>query len=137
MKQPMDANESLVIMVDHSNQIGTEKVLLALGVDAGAMPEPGKALTHEDVRVLEVEPGDSWKTADMEQRYEALAARYGAPRAILVDGAVELGEGAKCLKNQREDTIVLRDFKHYAANVMNMQMRFRFGKNVRTWFRRR
>jgi flagellar motor protein MotB len=118
MNQPLDSNESLVIMIDHSNQIGTEKVMLALGVNAAAMPEPGKALTHEDVRVLEVKPGDSWKTADMEKEYEALADRYGAPRAVLVDGAVELREGAKCLESQREDTIVLRDFKHYAANVV-------------------
>ena len=118
MKQPLDSSESLVIMVDHSNQIGTEKVMLALGVNAAAMPEPGKALTHEDVRVLEVKPGGTWKTADMEKEYEALADRYGTPRAVLVDGAVELREGAKCLKNRREDTIVLRDFKHYAANVV-------------------
>ena len=50
-------------MVDHSNQIGPEKVMVALGVDAEAMPEPGKTLTHEDVRVLEVKPGDSWPGA--------------------------------------------------------------------------
>jgi hypothetical protein len=106
------------MMVDHSNQIGTEKVMLALAVNATAMPERGKALTHGDVRVLEVKPGNSWKTADMEKEYEALADRHGAPRAVLVDGAVELREGAKCLKKQREDTIVLRDFKHYAANVV-------------------
>ena len=118
MKQPLDCSESLVIMVDHSNQIGTEKVMLALGVNAAAMPEPGKSLTHEDVRVLEVKPGDTWKTADMEQEYKALADRHGTPRAVLVDGATELREGAKCLENQREDTIVLRDFKHYAANVV-------------------
>lgn len=118
MKQPLDANESLVMMVDHSNQIGTEKVMLALGVNAAAMPERGKALTHQDVRVLDVKPGDSWKTGDMEREYEALADRYGAPRAVLVDGALELREGAKCLQNLRQDTIVLRDFKHYAANVV-------------------
>ena len=118
MKQPLDSSESLVIMVDHSNQIGTEKVMLALGVNAAAMPEPGKALTHEDVRVLEVKPGDTWKTADMEKEYEALADRHGAPRAVLVDGAAELREGAQCLKSRREDMIVLRDFKHYAANVV-------------------
>ncbi len=118
MKQPLDSSESLVIMVDHSNQIGTEKVMLALGVDAAAMPEPGKALTHEHVRVLEVKPGDSWKAADMQREYEALADRHGTPRAVLIDGAVELREGAQCLKNRREDTLVLRDFKHYAANVV-------------------
>lgn len=118
MKQPLDSSESLVILVDHSNQIGTEKVLLVLGVNAAAMPEPGKALTHENVRVLEIKPGDSWKTADMEREYQALADHHGAPRAVLIDGAPELCEGAQCLKDQREDTIVLRDFKHYAANVV-------------------
>ncbi len=118
MQQPLDSNESLVIMVDHSNQIGTEKVMLALGMHASSMPEPGKALTHQDVHVLEVKPGNTWKTVDMEKEYKALADRYGAPRAVLVDGAMELREGAKCLKNMRPDAIVLRDFKHYAANVM-------------------
>ena len=118
LKRPLSCSESLVMMVDHSNQIGPEKVMMALGLDAEAMPEPGKALTHEHVRVLEVKPGNSWKTADMEREYKALVDRYGAPRMVLVDGAVELHEGAKCLKNRREDLIVQRDFKHYAANVM-------------------
>jgi len=118
LQQPLKPNEDLVIMVDHSNQIGTEKVLVALGVNTSALPEPGKALTHKDVRVLEVKPGSQWKTANMEQEYEELADRYGTPRAVLVDGAVELRDGAKCLENRRSDTIVLRDFKHYAANAM-------------------
>ena len=37
---------------------------------------------------------------------------------MLADGAAELRDGAKCLKNRRPDTIVLRDFKHDAANVL-------------------
>ncbi len=118
LRQPLQPNEDLVIMVDHSNQIGTEKVMVALGVDASALPEPGKALTHEHVRVLEVKPGNQWKTENMEREYEELADRHGTPRAVLVDGAPELCDGAKCLKNRRHDTIVLRDFKHYAANVL-------------------
>jgi len=118
LKRPADFPESLVIMADHSSQIGPEKVMLALGVNAAAIPAPGKALTHEDVRVLAVKPGDSWKTADMEREYEALADRHGTPRAVLVDGAVELREGAQCLKKRRADMLVLRDFKHYAANVV-------------------
>jgi hypothetical protein len=117
-KQPVDFPESLVIMADHSSQIGPEKVLLVLGVNAAALPAPGKALTHEHVRVLAVKPGDSWKTADMEREYEALAERHGTPRAVLVDGAVELREGAQGLKKRRADVLVLRDFKHYAANVV-------------------
>ncbi len=118
MQPPLKPGEDLVIMADHSNQIGTEKVLVALSVNASTLPKSGTALKHADVRVLEVKPSSQWKTADMEQAYEELADRYGTPRAVLVDGAAELRDGAKCLKNRRGDTIVLRDFKHYAANVM-------------------
>ena len=118
LQQPLGPNEDLVIMIDHSMQIGTEKVMVALGVNTSELPESGKALTHEHVRVLEVKPGSQWKTANMEQEYESLADRYGTPRAVLVDGAPELREGAKCLEERRDDTIVLRDFKHYAANVL-------------------
>lgn len=118
MQQPLASNEDLVILVDHSNQIGTEKVLVALGVNASALPEPGEALNHQHVRVLEVKLGSQWKTEDMEHEYQELADRFGEPRAVLTDGAVELREGAKCLKNRRKDTLVLRDLKHYAANVM-------------------
>lgn len=118
LKQPLQPGEDLVVMLDHSNQIGTEKVLVALAVNASALPKPGTALTHEHVRVLEVRPGSSWKTEDMKQAYEELAEQHGVPRATLTDGAAELCDGAKCLETQREDTIRLRDFKHYAANVM-------------------
>jgi hypothetical protein len=118
LKQPLQPHEDLVVMLDHSNQIGTEKVLVALAVNASALPEPGTSLAHEHVRVLEVKPGRCWKTEDMEQAYQELAEQHGVPRATLTDGAVELCEGAKCLETQRPDTLRLRDFKHYAANVM-------------------
>ena len=49
MKEPLGDNEDLVFMADHSNQIGTEKVLAVLGVKASAMPVPGQALRHEHV----------------------------------------------------------------------------------------
>lgn len=118
MTEPLGDDEDLVIMADHSNQIGTEKVLAVLGVKTSALPQPGQALQQQHVRVLEVKPGTSWKTDDMQREYESLADRYGTPRAVLVDGATELREGAKCLENRRADTIVLRDFKHKAANVL-------------------
>jgi hypothetical protein len=127
LQQPLGPNEDLVILVDHSMQIGPEKVMVALGVNTSELPEPGQSLTHEHVRVLEVKPGSQWKTEDMKQEYEDLADRYGTPRAVLVDGAPELRDGAKCLAERRKDTIVLRDFKHYAANILKSL----FGKDER------
>jgi hypothetical protein len=59
--------------------------------------------------------------------YTELAEQHGPPRAVLTDGAVELQDGAECLKNKRSDAIVLQDFKHKAANVLKAHL----GKNER------
>jgi hypothetical protein len=118
LEEPIERADDWIWMLDHSNQIGQEKVLLVLGIRASKLPEPGTALKHADMRVLHIQLGTQWKREDMQKVYAELSARYGPPRAVLVDGAVELRDGALPLKNQREDSIVLRDFKHFAANAM-------------------
>jgi hypothetical protein len=118
LQEPIEPADDWIWMADHSNQIGPEKALVMLGVRASQLPEPGTALKHEDVRVVHIEPGTQWKREDMAKVYEQLAERWGPPRAVLVDGAVELREGAEGLKTRRADMLVLRDFKHYAANVL-------------------
>lgn len=115
---PMEEADDWIWLLDHSNQIGPEKVLIVLAIRASRLPPPGQAIRYEDVRVLCVLPGTQWKREDMAEVYEQLAEQYGAPRAIVCDGAVELREGAESLKNLRLDTIVLHDFKHKAANFL-------------------
>jgi hypothetical protein len=115
LEEPLEEADDWVWMVDHSNQIGPEKVLVALGVRASQLPPPGETLQHEDVRVLAVQPGKRWKREDMAVAYDQLAKRCGPPRAVLCDGAVELREGAASLKERCCGTIVVQDFKHKAA----------------------
>jgi hypothetical protein len=115
LQEPIEPADDWVWMADHSNQIGPEKALVVLGVRASQLPPPGETLKHEDVHLLTVRPGTAWKRDDMAVVYRQLAERYGNPRAVLCDGAVELREGAQCLHNRRPDTIVLQDFKHKAA----------------------
>ena len=87
LEEPLEEAQDRVWMVDHSNQIGPEKVLVVLGVRASQLPPPGKTLGHEDVRVLMVQPGTHWKREDMAAVYGQLAERCGPPRAVLCDGA--------------------------------------------------
>jgi hypothetical protein len=118
IEEPLEQADDWVWLADHSNQIGPEKVLVVLGVQASQLPPPGTPLRHEDVHVLAVRPGTTWKIEDVAAVYESLAERHGAPRAVLSDGAVELRDGAEVLKKSRPDAIVLGDFKHRAANVL-------------------
>lgn len=117
LEQPVEKADDWILMADHSNQVGKEHALVILGVRASELPEPGTALKHEDLRVLQIEPGTQWKAADMERAYRQQAERTGVPRGVLVDGAPQLRDGAVELQKQRSDCVVLRDFKHYAANV--------------------
>ncbi len=127
LEEPPERADDWIWLADHSNQIGQEKVLTVLAVRASSLPPPGKTLHHKDVRVLHVQPGKEWKREDMARVYNKLAAQHGPPRAVLMDGAVELREGAQCLKEWRRDTLVLRDLKHMAANRLEALL----GKDAR------
>lgn len=118
LKEEIEPADDWIWIVDHSNQIGPEKVLVVEAIRASQLPPPGETLKHEHVRVLSVQPGTTWKRENMAAVYTELAEQHGTPRAILCDGAVELREGAECLKNLRSDTFVLQDFKHKAANYL-------------------
>lgn len=118
LEAPVEEADDWVWMADHSNQIGEEKALAVIGIRASNMPEPGVAINHQDVRLLMLEPGVNWKTDDMAAAYERLSEKIGNPLAVLTDGACELREGAEILQKRRKGTILLRDFKHFAANVL-------------------
>ena len=117
LQKPVEQADDWIWMADHSNQIGMEKVLQILGIRASQLPPPGQTLRLQDMRVLAVVPGTSWKREDVRREYDKLAKRIGVPRFLLTDGAVELRETAEVLETPGKKLTVLRDMKHYAANT--------------------
>jgi hypothetical protein len=106
----------MIWIVDHSNQIGTQKVLVVLGISASKLPAKGQTLSLDALEVLAIEPGRSWTRDDVRRVYKELAEKIGRPRWLLCDGAVELRESVDVLCDESHTTNVLRDFKHVAAN---------------------
>jgi hypothetical protein len=117
LEQPLDAADDWIWMADHSNQIGNEKVLQILGIRAADLPSMGQTLSRDKLQVLAVVPGTVWKREDVRREYRKLADRIGPPRFLVCDGAVELHESADTLNTGENETLVLRDFKHFAANA--------------------
>ena len=105
VREPLEEADDWVWLADHSNQIGPEKVMGVLAIRASRLPARGTTLKHEDLHVLTVQPGTTWRKEDVAEVYEELAQCYGTPRAILTDGAAELREGAQTLKKQRSDML--------------------------------
>ena len=108
--------EGGVWLTDHTNQIGQEKVLVVMRVRGSHMPHPGVSLRHQDMEVLALVPGREWKREDVGKVYQDTANRYGVPRALESDGAVELREPAETLGKPRKRPLVIRDPKHFLAN---------------------
>lgn len=103
-------------IVDHTNQIGKEKVLTVLRVCRS--PRAGVALCHDDVEVLATRPGTEWKREDVAKAYRELEKCYGTPDSVVTDGAVELREPVECLGKPGERPRVFRDPKHFLANKL-------------------
>jgi hypothetical protein len=103
-------------IVDHSNQIGQEKVLVILGIPASQLPRDGQTLSLDQLQVLAIVPGKSWSRDDVREVYRKTAKAFGTPRYVVCDGAVELRDSVDVLKKNGKRVVVLRDFKHYAAN---------------------
>ena len=122
LKSPFRNGERVLWMVDHSSQIGKERLLLIVGVALDDLPPPGQTLTFEKMKVLAVVPGQSWKKEDVEREYLKLAHLIGAPVYLLSDGASELREPAQKLEKDGQPTIVLGDLKHHAANVLEKEV---------------
>jgi len=104
-------------LTDHSNQIGQEKVLQIIGIGVSDLPPLSETLPRDKMVVLATIPGTNWTREDVRREYGKLAKRIGAPKFLLTDGAVELRESADIVEIDGKNPILLRDMKHYAANV--------------------
>jgi hypothetical protein len=122
LKDTFHKGQDVVWMADHSSQIGSEKVLLIIGIAVEDLPKPGQTLSLENVKVLAIVPGERWKKEDVGREYQKLAAQIGAPRYLLSDGATELRDPAEELEKDGRKTIVLGDLKHHAANILEKQI---------------
>jgi hypothetical protein len=116
LKRTRDWHKDWLWIVDHSNQIGQEKVLMILGISASRLPPPGETLSLDQLEVLAIVPGKSWKRDDVRRVYCEVAEHCGTPRYVVCDGAVELRETVDVLEKPGKQVVVLRDFKHFAAN---------------------
>lgn len=118
MKQAEKVSDG-IWLVDHTSQIGQEKALTVVRVRESQLPPRGTPLRHEDLELLTVLPRKSWDQKDVAEVFQDLSEQYGAPLAIVSDGASELQESAKALKhpeNTGKSTLVFRDTKHFLAN---------------------
>jgi hypothetical protein len=109
-------------MIDHSVQIGTQKVLVILGLRLKDLPPPGQSLTHHRMELMALEPMDSSTRQDVADRLEATARSTCVPRVIVDDHGVDLAGGVVLFQRQHPETAEVYDIKHKAACLLKARL---------------
>jgi hypothetical protein len=133
LTRPLEKARDWAWLVDHSVQVGKQKVLVVLGLRLKDLPPPGRCLRLADLRLIALEPRESWTRAEVDQALGRAAERTGVPRAIVDDHAADLHGGVLLFQGRhpgtagRPGTAEVYDTKHKAACLLKA----RLGKSKR------
>ena len=109
-------HDDMLWIVDHSNQIGQEKLLVILGIRASALPACGKTLSLDQLEVFAIIPAKNWKRDDVRKAYKEVATRCGTPRFVVCDGAVELRDTVDVLEEAGK-TVIVWSGQHWRSAI--------------------
>lgn len=108
-------------MADHSVQLGDMKVFVIVGIRQSQLPKD-RSLQRTDMSPLAIVPSVHRNKQEVAEQFLKLADQVGVPISIVLDGATELHEGAKCFADSAKDVVILDDIKHKAANILKKQI---------------
>jgi hypothetical protein len=110
--RPKAIADDWVWMVDHSIQIGQTKCLVILGIRLCDLPV-GRALCHEDMELIALEPMKSSTRDAVAVCLENAVCQTGAPRVIVDDHGVDLHGGVEIFRERHTETTEVYDIKHF------------------------
>jgi hypothetical protein len=116
-----------VWLIDHSVQIGKEKVLAILGIRRVDLPMPERPFRADDLVLIALVPMPSSTREEVAGCLEAVAARTGVPCAIVDDHGVDLNGGVAMFQEGHPETVEIYDIRHKAACLLKA----RLGKDPR------
>jgi hypothetical protein len=111
-----------VWLIDHSVQIGKQKVLAILGIRLVDLPMPEQPLRSEDMVLIDLVPMETSSRADVAKCLEEAATRTSVPRAIVDDHGVDLNGGVQIFQQSHPETVEIYDVKHKAACLLKSRL---------------
>lgn len=111
-----------VWLIDHSVQIGKEKVLAILGIRQGKLPLPERALRAEDMALIALVPMSNSTREEVAACLENVAKRTSRPCAIVDDHGSDLNGGVAIFQKNHPETAELYDIRHKAACLLKARL---------------
>ena len=118
LTRPLDKTKSWLWLIDHTIQIGTQKILVILGCPLDEVPFGERALQLSDLQLVALVPMEKSNGALVETELENAALRTGVPRQIVSDQGSDLLKGIADYKELRPRIAHVPDVAHYGANLL-------------------
>lgn len=118
LTRPLDRTKPWVWLVDHTIQIGTQKMLVILGCPLSQVPFGHHALQLSDLQLIALVPMAKSNAALVEAELETAVRRTGVPRLIVSDQGADLRKGIADFQSWYPRTASVADVAHYGANLL-------------------
>ncbi len=118
LNEPLDKRQSWALLVDHTLQVGSLKMLAILGCPMKDVPFGERALRLADLRLAALVPMKSSTGETMLEQLEAAAERTGVPRLIVSDQGPDLVKAIAAYQARHPETAAVPDAAHFGANVL-------------------
>lgn len=118
LTRPLDKTKSWLWLIDHTIQIGSQKILVILGCPIDDVPFGQRALQLSDLQLVALVPMEKSNGAAVERELENAAQRTGVPRQIASDQGSDLLKGIADYVEYRPGTVHVPDAAHYGANLL-------------------
>ena len=117
LRCPKEQATDWIWFIDHTVQIGPQKVLLIIGIRASCLPvdRPLRLADREPIALVPTLRAD---TAHVHEAWQQATTVTGVPPAILGDHAAELVGGIARFREDHPQTRPLYDLKHKAACLL-------------------
>ena len=122
LTRPKPRADDWVLIMDHTVQMGTLKVLVIVGVRLSQWEPRRGPLRHEDMTLLDLTPMRHSDGQAVETRLRAVAETTGTPRAIVCDGGTDLRRGIANFRQHHAEVACLYDIKHKTALLLQSQL---------------
>lgn len=118
LTRPLDRTQPWFWLVDHTMQVGAQKLLVILGGSLGQVAFGERPLALTDLHLVALVPMDHSDGDAVERELEVAALRTGIPRLIVSDQGSDLVKGTRDYAACRPRVAHVPDVAHFGANLL-------------------
>lgn len=118
LTRPLDRTQAWFWLIDHTMQVGDQKLLVILGGSLSSVTFGERPLALSDLQLVALVPMKHSNGDAVERELEVAALRTGVPRLIVSDQGSDLVKGTRDYAAWRPQVARVADAAHFGANLL-------------------